>query len=226
MSRASLVGTIATLALGALAAPASGIPAQGASRRAPRCTAPDTTKEWFGQQRAWLDESKHDWSNDTLRQSFLRAAGMDGSRPVSAQLGFTFLDDAAAPRDSAAAESLRALLRQRGATWPTRSVIGAAGVRAVWLLAVGDSALEASVMRRMMEAGLGESFEADVAVLEDRVRARGGRSQLYGTVMRSANGVIAPLRIEDSSHVDLRRDAAGLPTLRQSVCAATRVRAR
>ena len=48
----------------------------------------------------------------------------------------------------------------------------------------------------MMEAGLGESFEADVAVLEDRVRVRAGRGQLYGTALVENAGRVAPARME------------------------------
>jgi len=36
-----------------------------------------------------------------------------------------------------------------------------------------------------------------------------------------ADGKLVPLRIEDSAHVDLRRESAWLPPLKQSVCAAS-----
>ena len=77
------------------------------------------------------------------------------------------------------------------------------------------------MVRRTMEAGLGEAFETETAMLEDRVRVRAGRGQLYGTVLRAlGDGTFAPLRIEDSTHVELRRESAWLPPLKQSVCAA------
>ena len=193
---------------------------------AQRCALPDTTREWFKQQRSWLDESKKDWTSDSLRQRLLAVAELDGTRPVPIQPGWSILAQGAA-KDSGTATMLRGMLRTRGAPFPTRSMVGAAGARAVFLLVLGDSALEASTYRRFQEAGLGEGFEADVAVIEDRVRARAGRGQLYGTALRSPDGggALAPLRIEDSSHVDLRRDAAGLPPLSQSVCAARRAAA-
>ena len=223
---AAALGAAAALAVIAAMALAPPLSAQNTIRGAARCTMPDTTKEWFKQQRAWLDDSRHDWSNDSLRQVLVRAAGVDASRPLAVQTGWTLLDGSVAPRDSASIAMLRGMMRQRGSPWATRSVVGAAGVRAVWQLTVGDSALEASVLRRMMEAGLGESFEADVAVLEDRVRVRAGRGQLYGTVLRTNAGVFASARIEDSAHVDLRRDAAGMPPLAQAVCAARSVQPR
>ena len=74
----------------------------------------------------------------------------------------------------------------------------------------------------MLFRSLGEAFETEIAMLEDRVRVRAGRGQLYGTQLRrdAASGTIAPVRIEDSAHVDLRREGAWLPPLAQSVCAA------
>ena len=192
-----------------------------------KCALPDTTQTWFAQQRAWLDDSKHDWSSDSLRAVFVSAAKVDASRPLPVQMGWSLLTPGETTKDAAGAALVGALMRgPRGSRFPTRTLVGAAGVRAVWFLTVGDSALEAGVVRRYMEAGLGEAFEADVAVLEDRVRARVGRGQLYGTAMRAGDGGGAPVpyRIEDSAHVDLRRSAAGLPPLAQSVCAAAAVK--
>jgi hypothetical protein len=210
------------LALALLAAP---LAAQTPGRGRGLCAKPDTTKEWYTQQRAWLDESKHDWTDEALRNRLLKAADLDASRPVPVQLGWSVLEPRAVPADSAIAAMLRGMLRQRGAAFPTRSVVGAAGARAVFMIVLGDTTLEALTYRRMQEAGLGEAFEPDVAVLEDRVRVRAGRGQLFGTALRGGDGV-APARIEDSSHVDLRRDAAGMPPLAQSLCDAMRARVR
>jgi hypothetical protein len=70
----------------------------------------------------------------------------------------------------------------------------------------------------MMESGLDEALKPDVAVLEDRVRMLSGRKQLYGTQLTSVDGKLVPLAIEDSAHVDLRREGALLPPLAWSVC--------
>jgi hypothetical protein len=72
----------------------------------------------------------------------------------------------------------------------------------------------------MMEAGPEESLAADVAVLEDRVRMQSGRKQLYATQLRRVGATLVPGITEDSAHVDMRRDAAGLPPLRVALCAA------
>ena len=102
----------------------------------------------------------------------------------------------------------------------SRGVVGAAGVRAVWVLAQTDTALQRTVLHRMMESGPEEALAADVGVLEDRVRLQSGRKQLYGSQLRTIDGKLVPAPIEDSAHVDMRRNAAGLPSLRQAICVA------
>ena len=72
----------------------------------------------------------------------------------------------------------------------------------------------------MMEAGPEESNAADVAVLEDRQRVANGRKQIYGTQFTVAGGRVTLAPMEDSAHVDLRREGAGLPPFRLSACLA------
>jgi hypothetical protein len=191
-----------------------------ASLAAQRCARPDTTAEWFARQRAWLSDAKHDWSDDAFRSALLAAAGIDASRPLGAQLGVQREGDAAqGVPDTVVLAKLRSLAATRGSTWPTRAVVGAAGVHSVWIIAHGDSALQRIVLHRMMESGPDEALPADVAVLEDRVRLQSGRKQLYGSQLRMVGGKLVPAPIEDSAHVDMRRDAAGLPPLREALCA-------
>ena len=187
------------------------------------CAGPDTTAQWYRDQRAAMDDSRRNWSSDTLRERLLGAAGIDPAVPLAAQWGWQV--DGRAPATGPDVEGgvsrLRQVLRAgRGSAWPTRSVVGAAGVRAVWILVQQDTALERAALHRMMEAGPEESLPADIAVLEDRVRALSNRKQLYGTQLSRVNGRVIVMPIEDSAHVDLRREAAGLPPLRQAVCAA------
>jgi len=40
--------------------------------------------------------------------------------------------------------------------------------------------------------------------------------------VKSADGKLEPAPIEDPKHVDLRRDAAGLPPLAQAICEASK----
>ena len=188
---------------------------------AQRCTPPDTTAEWFTRQRAWLSDAKHDWSDAAFRGALMAAASMDASRPLAAQLGVQGDGDASSvASDTVVLAKLRMLAATRGSTWPTRAVVGAAGVRSVWIIAQRDTALQRTVLHRMMESGPDEALAADVAVLEDRVRLQSGRKQLYGSQLRLVGGKLVPAPIEDSAHVDMRRDAAGLPPLRNAMCVA------
>ena len=198
---------------------AMGAPTSLLAQRAARaCTRPDTTAEWFKQQRQWLSDEKHDWSDDEFRNGLLSAAGLM-AKPVAAQLGAQRLDEpAGAASDTVVLSRLRTLAATRGSAWPTRSVVGASGVRAVWVLAQRDTGLQRVALHRMMESGPDEALPADVAVLEDRVRLQSGRKQLYGSQLRMVDGMLVPAPIEDSAHVDMRRDAAGLPPLRQAMC--------
>src|ERR1039458_7853953 len=79
--------------------------ALGAQARNVKCALPDTTKEWFKLQREWLDDSKHAWTNDSLRMKVMIAAGLDPAKQVGVQYGWTTLDSP--PRDSSAAAILR-----------------------------------------------------------------------------------------------------------------------
>lgn len=212
-SRQAAHRAFGTLAL-AIVAPLTA----GAQRASRACSPPDTTAGWFQQQRQWLSDAKHDWSDDEFRNALLSAAGLV-AKPVTTQLGVQRADEPSiGSSDTTIVSRLRTLAATRGSAWPTRSVVGAAGVRAVWILAQGDTALQRVALHRMMESGPDEALPADVAVLEDRVRLQSNRKQLYGSQLRMLNGRLTPAPIEDSAHVDMRRDAAGLPPLRQAMC--------
>ena len=207
-----------SLAITAIALSAVSLHAQAKkATKAAGCAMPDTTMQWFKDQRAWLDDSKHAWTNDTLRQQLIKAAGLDASKAAPVEFGWTTLD---AKSDPAAAAILKPMMA-RGAAFPTRGVVGAAGAHAAFLLLLSDSTLENGGMHHYMEAGLGEGFETETAMLEDRTRVRAGRGQIYGTVLHAGpDGKLVPVHLEDSAHVDLRRETAWLPPLKQSLCAA------
>lgn len=216
----SFAALTASESVAAQKAPAKGKPKVAA------CAPIDTAATWYRRQHEWLDESAIKWSDDALRTSLLRASSADAAGANGALLGYEITD--AAPTAPTAADAeliarLKALGAERGSTWPTRSVVGARGVLAVWALAGRDTTLARVALKRMMEAGPDESPPAAVAILEDRQRTRVGRKQLYGTQLhRGTNGALEPLPIEDEAHLALRRDGAELPTLAQSVCAANK----
>jgi hypothetical protein len=181
------------------------------------------TDAWVKRQAEFFDDSKHDWSDDTLRTALLQAAGLGASLTAPVQLGVQVEGREPALGSGAAAMTarLKALAAQRASKWPTRSVVGAAGVHAVYLLSQSDTGLARNVLHRMMEAGPAESPAADVATFEDHLRLVWGRKQIYGTQFRvGAGGKVELSPMEDSAHADLRREDAGLPPFPVGICLA------
>lgn len=179
------------------------------------------TDAWVKRQADFFDESKHDWTNDSLRTALLAAAGISAPLTMPVNTGVQLVDRSPmlGPTAASMTEELKKLAATRGSTWPTKSVVGAAGTHAVYLLAHSDTALGRAALHRMMEAGPAESPAVDVATFEDRIRILSGRKQIYGTQFRVGDKgriVLAPM--EDSAHADLRREDAGLPPFKVGLC--------
>jgi hypothetical protein len=193
------------------------------AQKASKDCVPDTKAAWYRTQiDFYAQDSKHDWSNDTLRTKLLEAVHSPPD-PLPIVFGGEALRGSSKPQWTAssvspeARELLLGLAKQR--QWPTRSLVGAAGVHAALVIAQRDSVLANMALHRMMEAGMGESLPADVAVLEDAIRLINGRKQLYAThFIVNSDGSFSPAPTEDIAHVDLRRDAAGLPPLEFAQC--------
>jgi hypothetical protein len=229
MSRAALLSTIAMIVLATIGT------AQQPRKPAAGCDKIDVAANWYQRQSAWWAlDTLHDWTDDSLRTALLHGAALlqpDSTERVPLQLGATVWNQSATPilvepvgREIA---PLRELLRTMAAkrTWPLRDLVGPAGVRAAWIVASGDSALTSMAMHRMMEAGPGAVSSTDVAVLEDWMRLRTGRKQIYGTQLEFARSShnLTPEPTEDLAHVDLRRDAAALPPLAFAICRMSRL---
>ena len=180
------------------------------------------TDAWVKRQAEFFDESKHDWTNDSLRTLLLTAAGLTPplKAPVNLGVWIEGREKPLGPGADSAIALLKQLSRQRGSPWPTRSVAGGAGAHALFLIAQHDSVLLGTI-HRFMEAGPVESPAVDVAVWEDRLRVLAGRKQIYGTQFRvddRGKVVLAPM--EDSAHADLRREGAALPPFKLGLCLA------
>jgi hypothetical protein len=176
---------------------------------------------WVRRQAEVFDESKHDWTNDSLRNALLAAAGVTLPLPMPVNSGVQLVGQRIplGPTAPATIEQLQKLATTRGSTWPSKSVVGAAGTHAVYLLAQGDTTFARAALHRLMEAGPMESPAVDVATLEDHLRVLSGRKQIYGTQFRvddRGRVVLAPM--EDSAHADLRREDAGLPPFEVGLC--------
>ena len=182
----------------------------------------DTTAAWYRSQKAFYSDASETWSNDSLRKALLGAAGFDPKSAFVPELGWRLdAPPAAAGRDTSAVALLRGMAQRR--QWPTRALVGTAGVHAAWLIAQQDSALGVAAMRRMMEGGPGESSPAEITVLEDARRVKIGRGQIHGTQFtKNGTGIVLAGRLEDSVHVDMRREGGWLPPIAVSACLAAR----
>jgi hypothetical protein len=205
-----------------LAAAPMAVVAQGKKGEQQACRV-SATDAWAKRQAESFDDSKGGWSDDTLRTALLKAAGLTAPLKVPPQLGVQIegRDPALGPDADDMTQRLEKIVGTRGSVWPTKSVVGGAGVHAVYLLVQRDTGLARAALHRMMEAGPAESPAADVATLEDRMRLVWGRKQIYGTQFRtdlSGKVVLAPM--EDSTHADLRREDAGLPPFTLGLCLA------
>ncbi|MDB4873632.1 MAG: hypothetical protein JWM41_78 [Gemmatimonadetes bacterium] len=181
------------------------------------------TDAWVKRQAEWFDDSKHDWTNDTLRTALLQAAGIAAPLQAPVQFGVQVAgrEPALGPTADKMVAELEKLAAARGSTWPTKSVVGAAGTHAVYLLAQRDTGFARAVLHRMMEAGPAESPAVDVATFEDHLRLVWGRKQIYGTQFHVGdNGKIVLAPMEDSAHADLRREDAALPPFKVGLCLA------
>jgi hypothetical protein len=96
--------------------------------------------------------------------------------------------------------------------WPGRTLVGADGAHAAWLLvqhADTDRLFQKRCLELMREAfETGEVAAQDLAYLTDRVRVAEGQPQMYGT---QGLGLLTP---EDEARVDANRLALGLEPLR------------
>jgi len=221
--RAAFTGLALSSAI-AVSSAAQGAKATGrpATAKKPASCAWTSRDPWVKRQAEFFDESRHDWTSDSLRTVLLSATNLAVplKAPVNMGVDIGGGDSVSAVAASVIAD-LKKLASVRGSTWPTREVVGPAGTHAVYLLARSDTGLARLALKRMMEAGPMESPAVDVAVLEDRLRLASNRKQLYGTqFVVDAAGRVALAPMEDSAHADLRREDAGLPPFKLGLCLA------
>jgi len=112
---------------------------------------------------------------------------------------------------------LKAVLKRIG--WFRVSVYGRAASNTAWLLvqhADQDPAWQKQILRDIKPmVAQGDVSGIDVAYLEDRIAAAETRPQVYGTQGTCEDGGWSPFPIEDPDHVDERRRALGLETMKE-----------
>ena len=115
---------------------------------------------------------------------------------------------------------LAAILDEHG--WPGRSLAGADGAEAAWLVAqhaIGVPPLQRRARELLAQAiAVGEAEPWTLAYLDDRIRTLEGRPQLFGTQFDwDDEGILSPLPIEDPERVDERRATAGMGSLEERI---------
>jgi hypothetical protein len=116
------------------------------------------------------------------------------------------------------AARLKAIIAEHG--WPGRSLAGADGAGAAWLVAqhsIGDPPFQRECLRLLRDAlARGEVTAAEPAFLEDRICCLEGRPQVYGTQFEpDENGLPRPCPIADAEYVNERRRSVGLNTIEE-----------
>lgn len=102
--------------------------------------------------------------------------------------------------------------------WLSIQAVGVQANRTLWLV-LQHANLETQLryfplLKKSVERG--ESNAIDMAYLEDRIRMRTGRKQLYGTqIVKTESGSSEFYQIEDEEHVNHRRLALGLEPIEE-----------
>lgn len=121
--------------------------------------------------------------------------------------------------DTANTAWLEGVVATRG--WPGRSLVGADGGNAAFLLvqhADRDTAFQAHVLPLLERAyAAGEAEGQQVALLTDRLAVARGEPQVYGSQADITDGRVVLRPIGDSADVDARRARIGLPPLAEYV---------
>jgi hypothetical protein len=168
--------------------------------------------------------------DEALRQELLRRmkADQDARSPLALLLPGPKTPDGKALKEKAPdafqrmrdvdrdnTERMKQILDRHG--WPGKSLVGADGAQAAWLLAQHadhDRPFQRRCLVLLREAvKKGEATGAQLAYLTDRLRVADKRRQVYGTQLVVVAGKSRAAPIEDEANVDRRRKEVGLPPL-------------
>lgn len=221
MSRRCTLG-IVLAAAGAVAPRPAHAQSRAADSVFTACVERDTSTAWQRLTQAWENKSGAHWSNDPLRRELIALGDSD----QAVRRGLSFADSMRIPafanrmkvRDSMDAVALSRIIERYG--WPTRSMVGAKGADAAFLIAQHNESLQKLALHFMRSLPPNEVSQGNLALLEDRVLVNEGEPQRYATQLKfSADGKrMTFYPIADVAHLDARRAAAGLPPLTTYLC--------
>ena len=162
---------------------------------------------------SWGASMKSELLDRVAADQAARERMVSGMRAGSAPDSATIADLSAV--DSANTAWLQDMIVRHG--WPDSATVGDDGASAAFLLvqhADRDTAFQARVLPLLESAHRrGQAEGQHVALLTDRLARARGEPQVYGTQAALRDGRLAVDPIRDSSGVDARRAAMGLPPL-------------
>jgi len=183
------------------------------------CPPIDTTAAWAQTNRAWSNESGVRWSNDSLRRVLLELVERDQAarEGFGARVTDTNYVRQLLSLDSSLAASMTGILDRHGL--PTRSMVGPRGSDAAMLIVQHNWPLQERVLAMATSAPRGQISPEKLGMLEDRVLVHQGKPQRFGSQFRAGpDGVFQFDPIADTTNLDARRAAVGMPPMRQYVC--------
>jgi hypothetical protein len=183
-----------------------------------RCVTRDTATAWQVRSAEWSREQPGSWTHDSLR-NVLIAMG-DADQAVRSATGFvdSIRSEAFVRRmhvqDSINAAKLLEIIDRFG--WPTRTMVGARGATAAFLIAQHNGSLQPMALRLMRALPSREVQQSELAMLEDRVLVSQGKPQKYGTQFKPDGTEFFP--VDSLSRLADRRADAGLPPMPVYLC--------
>lgn len=179
----------------------------------------DSTAPWAANNRSWSSEVGQTWSNDSLRRVLLDLVRQDqearrgyGSRHADTTYLRELLET-----DRRLSASVDVILDRFGL--PTRSLVGAAGASALFLVVLHSETLQRRVLAMAKQVAAGELPPSSLATLEDRVLVSEGKSQRFATQFAiGPDGSVKFAAVDDPAGVAQRRTDAGLPPLAVYIC--------
>ncbi len=138
-------------------------------------------------------------SNPALREELVNRMKQDQDARKHAKVDAAKIDKANQVR-------LEEIIAEFG--WPGRSLVGADGARAAWIIAQHadrNPEFQARCLKLMQAVPRGEVSLGDLAYLIDRVRRGAGKPQMYGTQLDRIDGELVLQAVDDEEGLNQRR---------------------
>ena len=202
-------------------APSGAQAQQSADDVVERCFTRDSATAWIRMGQEWARETPGSWTNDSLRSVLIALGQADQAVRAGTALADSMKSHAFVLRmtrqDSIGAMAMREIVRRFG--WPTKTMVGARGASAAFLIAQHNVGLQEEALRLMWALPPGEVQRSELAMLEDRWRVSRGEPQRYGTQLKpDADPMAEFFPIDSLARLGERRAEVGLPPMPVYLC--------